>query len=61
LAIASASQLGVSVRVYGDRGNLLFVKSGTLVGYTSSAVTVRFGSAATTYDERGSTKFVRAV
>ncbi len=60
MVIGSASQLGDSVRVYSEQGKLLFVRSGSLMGYTSSSVTIRFGNAATTYDERGSQRFVRS-
>lgn len=57
--IASAKQSGNSVYVYNERGNLLFTRSGTLVGFTSSTVTIQSGSALYTYDERGNLMFTK--
>lgn len=57
--IASAKQSGNSVYVYNEKGNHLFTKSGTLVGFTSSTVTIQNGSALYTYDERGNHLFTK--
>jgi len=61
MAIGSATQQGSSVSVWSEKGRLLFARAGKLVGFTSGTVTVRVGSNDTTYDERGTIKFVRPI
>ena len=53
--IGSAKQDGSVVRVYDEKGNQLFYKNGTLIGYTGSAVTIKdsVGSTQRTFDEKG--------
>lgn len=55
--ITTAKQNGSTVYVYNEKGSLLFSKSGTLVGFTGSSVTIRSGSTDYTYDEKGSLMF----
>lgn len=56
-AIGSAVQDGNYVKVYDENGGYKFEKSGELVGYTSSTVTVKDGNYAKTYDSDGGYKF----
>lgn len=58
--IASAIQKGSFVYVYGERGQTLFTRQGTLVGFTSNTVTVKRGNVNYVYDEKGATKFTRS-
>ena len=51
--ITTAVQKGSSVYVYGERNQVLFTKSGTLMGYTGSTVSVKNGSSVYTYNEKG--------
>lgn len=53
--IATAKQSGSTVYVYDEKGRQLFSKSGRLIGFTSSTVTVQSSSGSTqyTYDEKG--------
>lgn len=55
--IATAKQDSSQVRVYDEKGNFLFSKSGELVGYTSTTVTIKDGSQNRTYDNKGNFKF----
>lgn len=57
--IASAKQEGSTVRVYNEKGSMLFSKTGILVGFTSSTVSVKdtSGSTVRTYNEKGSLLF----
>lgn len=55
--IATAKQNGSTVYVYNEKGSLLFSKSGNLVGFTGSSVTIKSGSTNYTYDEKGSLMF----
>jgi len=66
MPIGSAIERGSYVCVYDTHGRTLFVKvkgSGPrdgLLGFTGSTVTVRFGSAIYTYDEKGQTLYAKA-
>lgn len=52
--ISVAVQSGSNVKVYNERNTLIFTKSGTLVGYTGSTVSVKTGSGnVQTFNERG--------
>lgn len=53
--ISVAVQKGSSVYVYNEKNNQIFVLGGTLVGYTSSSVSIKkLGlSAIYTYDDKG--------
>lgn len=56
--IGTAKQNGSSVSVYDEKGNYLFSKSGTLIGYTATTVTIKTSSGSqSTYDEKGSYLF----
>lgn len=57
--IASAKQDGSTVRVYNERGSQIFSKSGKLVGFTSTTVSIQDngGSTVRTFDEKGSQLF----
>ncbi len=57
--IASAVQDGSSVKVYDERGNYKFSRSGQLVGFTGSTVSIKDGSSTKTYDEKGNYMFSR--
>ena len=59
MAIASAVQKGNNVYVYNEKNSLLFSRDGTLVGYTSTTVSIKRGNTTYTYDERNSLKFSR--
>ncbi|MCQ2562335.1 MAG: hypothetical protein MJ158_01810 [Alphaproteobacteria bacterium] len=59
MAIAAAKQNGNSVYVYSDNGNVLFVRTGTLMGFTGSTVSIQWGTSLYVYDETGNVKFVR--
>jgi hypothetical protein len=51
-----------SVYVYDDNGSLMFTKSGMLVGYTGTTVSVKDDPSSNTiyvYDENGSLKFTK--
>lgn len=50
MAIASAVQQGSSVYVYNERNGVMFVRPGTLVGYTQDTVSVERDSTVFTYD-----------
>ena len=66
MAIGSALERGALIYVYDEHGRTLFAKnkgSGPndgLLGFTNSAVTVRFGSVIYTYDEKGMTIYSKA-
>jgi hypothetical protein len=55
--IATAKQDSSQVKVYDEKGNFMFSKSGELVGYTPSTVTIKDGSQNKTYDNKGNFKF----
>lgn len=59
--IASAKQSGSTVYVYDENGHTLFTRSGTLIGFTGSSVTIKSPSSDTqyTYDEKGHTLYAR--
>ena len=57
MAIGSASESGMWVVVYNERGGELFRKSGNLIGYTSSSATIEQNGWSVTYDDRGGEKF----
>ena len=57
--IATAKQDGNYVYVYNENGSFLFSRTGNLVGFTGSTVTVQNGSYNYTYDEKGSLLFSR--
>lgn len=57
LMIATAKQDSSQVKVYDEKGNFMFSKSGELVGYTPSTVTIKDGSQNKTYDNKGNFKF----
>jgi hypothetical protein len=64
--IGSALERGSLIYAYDEDGRTLFAKnkgSGPndgLLGFTNSAVTVRFGSVIYTYDEHGTTVYAKA-
>lgn len=55
--IATAKQESRQVKVYDEKGNFMFSKTGELVGYTANTVTVKDGSQNKTYDNKGNFKF----
>ena len=57
--IASAKQDGSTVRVYNEKGSQLFSKTGILVGFTSSTVSIKdkSGSTVRTFNEKGGQLF----
>lgn len=57
--IATAKQDSSQVKVYDEKGNFMFSRSGELVGYTSTTVTIKDGSQNKTYDNKGNFKFSR--
>jgi len=57
--IATAKQESSQVKVYDEKGNFMFSRSGELVGYTSTTVTIKDGSQNKTYDNKGNFKFSR--
>ena len=57
--IASAKQESSQVKVYDEKGNFMFSRSGELVGYTSTTITIKDGSQNKTYDNKGNFKFSR--
>lgn len=57
--IATAKQDSSQVKVYDEKGNFMFSRSGELVGYTSTTVTIKEGSQNKTYDSKGNFKFSR--
>lgn len=60
MAIAAAKQTSpTSVEVYNERGSLMFTKSGTLVGFTPTTVSINVHGAMNVYDERGTLKFTK--
>lgn len=59
MAVGSAMQKGNFVYIYDERGRHLFMRAGTVQGYTSSTVTVKNGRTTYTYDERGRQLFAR--
>lgn len=61
MAIASAQQRGSNVLVYGERGQILFTRAGTLQGYTSSTVTIinALRTLVITYNDKGTILFTR--
>ncbi|MBR4891767.1 MAG: hypothetical protein IKZ34_01110 [Alphaproteobacteria bacterium] len=60
MAIGTAVERGNTVYVYDESGRVLFCRSGTLVGYTGSTVSIKPNSTSTyVYDDKGHLKFVR--
>lgn len=59
MAIGSAIERSGTISVYDERGVLLFSRSGSLMGYTPSSLTIRQGAETKTYDARGVLKFSR--
>lgn len=59
--IGSAKQNGSTVYVYNEKGQVLFTRSGKLLGYTSTTVTIQAtsGSSQYTYDEKGRVLYTR--
>lgn len=57
--IASARDDGHFIYVYDENGRTLFVKSGELMGFTGSTVTVRREPFYYTYDENGSLLYTK--
>ncbi len=56
---ATAKQESSQINVYDEKGNFMFSRSGELVGYTSTTVTIKEGSQNKTYDSKGNFKFSR--
>lgn len=59
MAIGSVIERSGTISVYDERGVLLFSRSGALLGYTPSTLTIRQGSETKTFDARGVLKFSR--
>lgn len=57
--IALAKQDGPCVMVYDENGSFMFSRSGELVGFTSTTVSIKNGGCITVYDEHGNFKFSR--
>lgn len=55
--IAATKQVGNNVRVYDERGLVLFSKCGTLIGYTSDTVSIKLNSTVWTYSATGRVLF----
>lgn len=53
--ISTAIQRGNNVYVYNEKNTTLMIKSGQLLGYTGSSVSVKYGNTVYTYDETGRT------
>lgn len=51
--IAAVRQVGNQVRVYNERGLVLFMKCGELVGYTSETVSIKYNHTVWCYDSSG--------
>ena len=60
MAIGSALQKSYGVHVYDEKGKPMFTKSGTLVGYTSTTVSVKKGTDIYTYNEKGVNVYTKA-
>lgn len=48
-----------NVYLYDQNDRLVIALSGTLLGYTSSTVSIKVGNSIYVYDEKGRLKFVR--
>jgi len=57
--ISSAIQKGSTVYVYGQTGNLLFTRNGTLMGFTSTSVSIKMGSTVYVISDKGAVMFTR--
>lgn len=57
--IGYAEQKGSEVYAFSETGGYKWCKSGILMGYTSSTVTIKKGHAIFTFDEQGEVKFIR--
>ena len=57
--IGYAEQKGSNVYVYNTNGAFIWNRMGTLVGYTSTTVTIKHGSVTYVLGERGEIKFTR--
>lgn len=56
--IGTVKDTGSQVEVYDERGSYMFSKSGSLVGYTATTVSVRTSSGRIeVYNERGSYQY----
>ena len=53
MAISSAVQKGSQIVAYNEKGLQLFMKAGTLSGFTSTTVTVIRNKQAITFNEKG--------
>ena len=51
--IAAVRQVGNQVRVYNERGLVLFMKCGELVGYTGNTISVKYNHTVWCYDLSG--------
>jgi len=51
--IGSAKQSGNRVIVYNEKNKQIFSKTGILIGYTSSNVTIQNGNSTYVYNEKG--------
>lgn len=57
--IAMAVQKGANVYVYNEQNLPLFYKQGTLIGFTSTTVTIKRGAYIECYNNKGSKLFQR--
>ena len=57
--IAAAKQKGDSVYVYNEKGVNIFIKSGTLQGFTSNSVSIKRGNSIYVYNEKGVNIFIK--
>lgn len=57
--IGYAEQVGATVYVRNANGGLMWMKAGTLMGYTSTTVAIKQGSVTYICGERGEIKFTR--
>lgn len=59
--IGSALQKGSTVYVYNEKGIQIYQKSGQLLGFTGSTMTLKNGSTAYTYDEKGIQQYQKSL
>lgn len=57
--IGYAEQKGSTVCVYNANGNCLWNRTGTLLGFTSTTVAIKFGSSTYVCGEHGEIKFTK--
>ncbi len=55
--IAAFRQVGNQVRVYNERGLVLFMKCGECVGYTAETISIKHNSCTWTYNAAGRVLF----